>query len=292
MMRSMTGYGRGESLHGGMKFTVELNSVNRKQSDVVINLPREVIELEPRIRDEINAIIARGRLNVVVAWHQEKKGRVEIQLDLEMAKSYLKALQKLKNDLKIPMELSMDTILKCPGVLKPTEREVDPEVIWPYVEAALKKALGQLVKMREKEGRNLRTDLLKRLAFVEENTSAIRKQVPEMIERYRTQLHDRIRKSGLDVSFDDERLLKEVTFFADRCDITEELTRLESHFEQFRETLDKSNAIGRSLEFLTQEINREINTIGSKANHVEISQQVIAMKSELERIREQIQNVE
>ena len=292
-MRSMTGYGHGETHHKGLKFTVELNSVNRKQADILINLPREIIELEPRIRDEINSVVSRGRLNVVVAYHRANgKGASPVQLDEAMAKACLHAIRKLQRDLKLDGTITMETILRCPGVLKLIESEIDAEAVWPYIEKALKTALVGLIKMKEKEGRHLREDLLKRLDLLNQGVQAIHKLAPAMIERYREQLHERIRKSGLELSFEDERLMKEIAFFADRSDITEELTRLGSHLVQFRDNIHSSEPVGRSLDFLSQELNREINTIGSKAAHVEISKEVVMMKSELEKIREQIQNVE
>ncbi len=289
----MTGYGRGEVHHGGLKFSVELNSVNRKQSDIVVDLPRELIELEPRIRDEINAVVSRGRLNVVVAWHRANGSRhAEVRLDEDLARGYLRALLRLQKSLKVGGEIGLEAILRCPGVMKMAESELEPETVWPHVEKSLKQALEGLVKMREKEGRHLRKDLVARLEILEKGARKIRELAPAMVERYREQLHERIQKSGIQVSFDDERLLKEVAFFADRSDITEELTRLESHWVQFRDSLDQSKPVGRALDFLSQEINREINTIGSKANHAGISQTVVAMKSEIERIREQVQNIE
>lgn len=292
-MKSMTGYGRGESHHGGWKFTVELNSVNRKQSDIVIDLPREIIELEPRIRDVINTVISRGRLHVVVVWHRSNGTRTsEVKLDESVAKAYLRSLKKLKHSLKLSGSINFDILLRCPGVLKLTESEVNPETIWPYLEKALTQALSALVKMRKKEGRHLHSDLIQRMDLLGKGVQTVKNLAPAMVERYREQLHERIRKSGIDLSFEDERLMKEVVLFSDRSDITEELTRLESHLTQFGESLHASEPIGRALDFLSQEINREINTIGSKANHAEISQTVVAMKTELERVREQIQNVE
>lgn len=289
----MTGYGRGESHHGGYKFTVELNSVNRKQSDIVIDLPRELIELEPRIRDEINAAISRGRLNGVVAWHRANGAKAaEVSLDEDVARAYLKGIQKLQKQLKVEGPVTAEMILRCPGVMKLAEKEIESQEVWPHIEKALKMALAGLIKMREREGRHLRGDLLERLDVITKGVNTIRELAPAMIERYREQLHERIRKSGIELSFDDERLFKEVAFFADRSDIAEELTRLESHLTQFRESLSASEPVGRGLDFLSQEINREINTIGSKANHAEASQIVVSMKSELERIREQIANVE
>jgi uncharacterized protein (TIGR00255 family) len=289
----MTGYGRGEAHHDGLKFTVELNSVNRRQADIVLDLPREMIELEPRIRDEINAAVSRGRLNVVVTFHRADGTKAsEVRLDEPLAKAYMRAIGKLRKDLKLNGSITTDALLRCPGVLKLNEPEIDPEKIWPHVEKALKKALAGLIKMRSKEGLHLRQDLLNRIDHLSKGVEKIQKLSPVMMERYREQLHDRIRHSGLEISMDDERLMKEIAFFADRSDITEELTRLASHLSQYRDNLNSSEPVGRTLDFLSQEINREINTIGSKANHAEISQTVVSMKSELEKIREQIQNVE
>ncbi|MCG3148356.1 MAG: hypothetical protein PCFJNLEI_01799 [Verrucomicrobiae bacterium] len=289
----MTGYGRGESAKDGGKFTVELNSINRKQSDIAINLPKELIELEPRIRDGINAQLARGRINAVVAYHRsETKAAEQVELDESLALAYLKAIQKLQKTTKLDGTITLDTILRAPGVLKLAEPAWDAEAVWPSVEQALKKALGQLVKMREKEGRFLADDLSKRLDVLAAGASRIRQTAPETIKRYRDQLHARVKEAGLDVPLDDERLVKEVVFFADRCDITEELTRLDSHLQQFRDGLKSTEPVGRTLDFLSQEMNRELNTIGSKANAAEISQEVVKLKAELEKIREQIQNIE
>lgn len=290
-MRSMTGYGRGEHVHGGFKFTVELNSVNRKQSDISVKLPTELEELEPRIRDEINTQVSRGRINVVVACHRGD-ATDHIELDTALAKSYLRAIQKLQKELKLNGPLTLDTILRAPGVLKLAESSVEADTLWPGVQSALRQALDRLVKMREKEGKHLTTDLTKRLDLLAAGVAIIQKAGPETVKRYREQLHTRIKEAGLDVPLDDERIAKEVVFFADRCDITEELTRLESHFQQFRASLKSAEPLGRTLDFLAQEMNREINTIGSKANAAEVSQQVVKMKAELEKIREQVQNIE
>jgi len=287
----MTGYGRGEHVQGGFKLSVELNSVNRKQSDISIKLPAELDELEPRIRDEINAQVSRGRINAVVTFHRGDAAE-HVELDTALAKAYLRAIQKLQKELRLNGTLTLDAILRAPGVLKLAESTLNADALWPSVESALKKALDRLVKMREKEGKHLATDLAKRLDLLIAGATAIRTAAPDTVKRYREQLHARIKEAGLEVPIDDERLAKEVVFFADRCDITEELTRLESHFQQFRASLKSAEPVGRTLDFLAQEMNREINTIGSKANAAEISQQVIKMKAELEKIREQVQNIE
>ena len=290
-MRSMTGYGRGECSKDGVKFTVELNSINRRQSDIAVNLPKELVELEPRIRDEINAHLSRGRINAVVAYHRGAEEE-RVELDEALAQAYLKAIQKLQRKTKLNGPITLDTILRAPGVLKLAESTVDAGSMWPSVEMALKKALAQLVKMREKEGRFLAADLSNRLDVIAAGMAAIRRSAPDTVRRYREQLHARVREAGLDVPLDDERLAKEVVLFADRCDISEEMTRLDSHLQQFRDGLKSGEPVGRTLDFLAQEMNREINTIGSKANAAEVSQEVVKMKAELEKIREQVQNIE
>jgi uncharacterized protein (TIGR00255 family) len=289
----MTGYGRGECAKGGYKFMVELNSVNRKQSDILINLPKELIELEPRMRDEINAKLSRGRINAVVVYHRAKNGAEDhVELDMALAESYLRAIRKLKSKLKLNGTLSLETVLNAPGVLRLSERGIDPEAVWPSVKTALEKALAAMVKMREKEGKHLAADLSARLDTLASGAAAIRQRAPVAVARFRETLQARIKEAGLDLPLDDDRLVKEVVFFADRCDISEELTRLDSHLQQFRDSLKAHEPVGRALDFLSQEVNRELNTIGSKANSVEIAQEVVKLKAELEKIREQVQNIE
>ena len=291
-MKSMTGYGRGQSVHNGAKFTVELNSVNRKQSDVVVNLPRELAELEPRVRDTINAEVTRGRLNVVIAFHAGAAAPQDLALDRPLAKTYLRAMRDLQKELGVGGEITIETILRAPGVLRTPEEQASPETAWIPVEAALKGALAELMKMREAEGRHLAKDLEKRIKFVRDSVKKVHKIVPSVMKRYRQTLQERIKRAGIDLPIDDERLVKEVVVFADKCDITEELTRLDSHFDQFATHLKKNEAVGRTLEFMCQEIAREFNTMGSKANDIEIAQLVIACKAEMEKVREQIQNIE
>ena len=291
-MRSMTGYGRGQSAHNGAKYRVELNSVNRKQSDVTVNLPRELAELEPRVRDLINAQVSRGRLNVVIACHNGAASLQKPALDTALARNYYNAMVDLQKELKAAGEISIETILRAPGVLRIPEEQISIDDAWPHVESALKEALADLVGMREREGKHLAKDLIQRLKLVRQSLRKIRQLHPAVVRKYRQTLHERIQKAGLEISQDDERLVKEVIFFADKSDISEELTRLESHFSQFAHTLRKHEPIGRTLDFMTQEIYRELNTLGAKANDVEISQLVVTCKAEMEKIREQIQNIE
>ena len=291
-MRSMTGYGRGQSVRDGAKYTVELNSVNRKQSDIVINLPRDLAALEPRIRQAINEKISRGRMNVTIGLQEGANGAGALALDTALARSYHQAMLTLQKELSAPGEITIGTILQAPGVMRSPEHSVKPEEAWPAVERALATALGDLIKMREREGKHLAKDLIHRLKTLRQETKEIRALYPEVVKKYRETLRERLEKAGLDLPLDDERLLKEVTIFADRSDISEELTRLESHLAQFAHHLRKNEPVGRTLEFITQEIFRELNTLGAKSNDAGISQRVVACKSELEKIREQILNLE
>ncbi len=288
----MTGYGRGEVDHGGVKFSVELNSVNRKQSDLVLNLPREFMELEPRIRQIINEQLSRGRTNVLVACEQGANGLRKLSLDTALARSYHEAMRALQAELNAPGEITISNILQAPGVMRFSEDGVDSTQAWPAIEKSLQTALGELIKMREREGQHLADDLRSRLETIRAAIKEVSALFPEVVTKYRTALLERINKAGLDLSIDDDRLLKEVALFADKSDVSEELTRLESHLTQFGDLLQKEEPVGRTLEFITQEIFRELNTLGAKSNDASISQRVVLCKGELEKIREQIQNVE
>src|SRR6266478_258928 len=291
-MRSMTGYGRAEADHAGRKFSVELNSVNRKQNDIVINLPRDLAELEPRIRQTITENISRGRTNATITLHSGANGTRKLALDTELARSYHEAMRALQKALNAPGEITISTILQAPGVMRFPEQALNAEEAWSVIDRALRSALAELIKMREREGRHLAKDLIHRLKAMRKNLKEIRALHPDVVKRYRTSLIDRIQKAGLPIATDDERLLKEISFFADRADVSEELTRLESHLAQFAHHLRRNEPVGRTLEFITQEIFRELNTLGAKANDAPISQRVIGCKAELEKIREQVQNLE
>jgi uncharacterized protein (TIGR00255 family) len=293
-MKSMTGYGRGDCAQDGFKITVELSSVNRKQTEISVNLPREMEMLEAQIRDVINRYIARGRLTVRVSLHAGAgKASARLHLNVPLAKAYARELNRLSKHLKLPGPVTLDQLARAPGVFQTDEELAVEEDFWPAVEKALKKALGQMVKMREREGAHLAQDLDKRIELMRKSAASIQEQAPTVAERYRQQLLERIRSAGLEApGVEDERLLKEVVYFADRSDISEELTRLQSHFQQFEDGRKSKEPVGRMLDFLAQEMNREINTIGSKANDSLISRAVVILKAELEKFREQAQNVE
>jgi uncharacterized protein (TIGR00255 family) len=293
-MKSMTGYGRGDCSQDGFKIAVELSSVNRKQTEISVNLPREMEMLEAQIRDLINRHIARGRVTVRVSLHAGvNKSSARMHLNIPLAKAYARELNRLAKQLKLPDTVTLDQVARAPGVVLTDEDLAVDEDFWPAVEKALKKALSQMVKMREREGAHLAQDLAKRIAVMRQAAARVQKQAPTVAERYRRQLIERIKSADLEApGAEDERLLKEVVYFADRSDITEELTRLQSHFQQFEDCQKSKEPVGRTLDFLAQEMNREINTIGSKANDSLISHEVVTLKAELERFREQAQNVE
>ena len=243
-MNSMTGYGRGEAARGGAKFTVEISTVNRKQAELSLYLPRELDALESRARDEINAKVSRGRIAARVQWTAKSGDRAQVEIDRNLAKEYAKEYRKLATDLKLGGEVSLDTILRAPGVLQTSEEELDVESLWTPLRTAVRAALKELLAMRAREGANLKKDLQKRIDALQKSVKAVKRQAPKTVRRHREALLDRLNQSGLDLKLDDERVLKEVALFADRIDITEELTRLESHFGQFA---DYAKPRGRSV---------------------------------------------
>jgi len=293
-MKSMTGYGRGGCAQNGFKITVELSAVNRRQSEISLNLPRELEMLEASIRDAINGKIARGRVMARVSVHAGgDKLSARMHINLPLARAYTTELNRLARQLKLTGQVTLDQLIRAPGVLQTDEELVETEKIWPILEKALKQALAALVKMREREGDHLAQDLAARIAVMRKAVGKIQKQAPLTVENYRQQLVNRIKSADLESPApDDERLLKEIVLFADRSDISEELTRLQSHFQQFEDCRKSREPVGRTLDFLAQEMNREVNTIGSKANDAAISREVVTLKAELEKFREQAQNVE
>ena len=288
----MTGYGRGECSQRGVKVTVEVSSVNRKQTEIAANLPRELEVLEAQLRDEINRRVARGRLTVRVSVHSAGAAG-KMLINKALAKSYARELRALAKSLDLKDVVTLELLARAPGVMQPAEEITSAEEIWPALAKALHTALDILLKMSEREGAHLGKDLAARAARMRAAVGRVQKLAPQSAEKYRTQLLARIKAAGLEApSLNDERMLKEVFLFADRSDISEELTRLESHFQQFNDCVKSKEPVGRTLDFLAQEINREINTLGSKANDSAISREVVSMKAELEKFREQVQNVE
>ncbi len=290
----MTGYGRGVCARDGYQVEIELSSVNRRQLEIVIAAPSEMEPLESRIREELAKSLARGRVSVRVRLEigEERLSR-RVRVNASVARTFARELASLAKATGLPPQVSLDTLLRIPGVIENDAGTLDSDRVWPVVQQAVQQALQRLTRMRAREGRHLAAELRRQIATMRQLTRQIETVAPEVMVNHRRQLLDRIQKAGLPgVTADDERLLKEVALFADRADISEELTRLESHFGQFQECLTAGEPAGRTLDFLAQEMNREVNTIGSKANDGRISKAVVLLKAEIEKFREQVQNIE
>jgi len=294
-MHSMTGFGRAEYATDTLVARVETSSINRKQSEVVIQLPRSLNELDAQLRKVALAKISRGRLNINIQIERAASAESALVIDTEKAKALQSELKRLNNELAENLSMTAADLLKIPNILIESNQEITSEEALEAILPALESALLGLLEMRSKEGENLKTDILKRLDFLEKEVLEIEQRAPSVKAYYRDNLYKKLSENGvekLNIDIDDERVLKEIAIFAERCDIAEEVTRLASHFQLFREYLVSDQPVGRSLDFLCQELNREFNTIGSKANDASLAQHVVSCKTELEKIREQVQNVE
>jgi len=289
----MTGHGRGSAMEAGRRITVECASVNRKGIEIAVALPKPLLTLEPRIREEVQRAVRRGRINITVSLENGGAGSEQGIIDRVAARRALQELRELRDELSLSGEIPLELLLRSPGVIKnPAEEVLMPEEVWPIVQAALSQALERLSAMRRKEGAHLVADLLKRVRLLESAAKAIRGRVPSVLRGRRDHLKQRLEELGSPVQANDPSLARELALMAERSDITEELTRLESHFVQCREALDGSEPAGRTLDYLAQEMFREFNTLGNKAGDATISRRVVQSKAELDRIREQVANLE
>lgn len=292
-MKSMTGFGRAETSDKGLRCSVELSSVNRKQSDIDVRLPREWNVLEADARKLVTGTISRGRLQVQVTLDAAGESGASLKVDYVLARQYAEALKKLDAELFGGRGLTADAMLRAPGVFTVAESEGrTAEQVWPLIESTVNKALAVWDKARTREGTHLKKDIETRLKIVRDVLKGIEREAPRVPRLQREAMHKRLTEAGLPLPLDDERILKEIAIFADRCDISEEIARLGGHLEEFVRLLKSPEPSGRAMDFLTQEMHREINTMGSKANHAGIAHLVVAGKTEVERIREQVQNVE
>lgn len=292
-LRSMTGYGRGDASLRGIRVEAELNSVNRKQLEVRLNLPRSLSSLESRVVELIQGSISRGQITGSVAIHVSEEVRQNsLKVDRVLAAAYVAELRKTAAALKLTDDLSASLLMELPEVVRYCGADQDADAVWPVLEKALKEALKRLLAMRLKEGAELVVDLQKRLKKLVNHLDAVKAEAPHVTVRYREALRKRLAEAGITAAVDDPMMIRELAVFADRSDITEEITRLDSHLKQAYGLFKSNEPAGRTLDFLAQEMFREINTIGSKANEVRITRQVIEFKTELERIREQVQNIE
>jgi uncharacterized protein (TIGR00255 family) len=293
MIRSMTGFGSAEAVTPAGRFRVEARAVNHRYAEVVVRLPRELAALEDRVRGAIQGRVLRGRVEVSIM-RDERAGRTRtVRSDADLARAYAQALRELADVLGVPYDVGVSLIATFPDVLKVEEAREDLEALWPAVEEAVEEAVAALVAMREAEGRRLAQDLQARLDRVEERVSQVERRAPAVAADHAQRLRQRLAQLLGEVPVDEQRMAMEVAVWAERADVSEELTRLRSHLAQFRHDLTAaSGAVGRRLEFILQEMVREATTIGAKANDLEIARAVIAIKSELESLREQVQNIE
>lgn len=290
---SMTGFGRGDAARSGVKVDVELSSVNRKQFDVRISLPRSLSVLESRIYELIHKSVRRGHVQGVVRVVSAGNGNGRrAVVDRAVAAAYISELRNAASDMELEDDLSIRSLLMLPEVVRLESVSDDTEKVWLLLKRALTKAVKELRDMQRHEGQALQKDILARIAKLERRVVQIKKLAPGVVKRYRKLLKQRLANAGVQIGGDSQGLLKEVAVFADRCDISEEITRLDSHFDQARKIIASKDPAGRALDFLCQEMFREINTIGSKANNGSIASHVVLLKTELESVREQVQNVE
>lgn len=286
----MTGYGRGEAVSADGKVTVEIKTVNHRYCDIVIRLPRAYVCFEDELRRLLRPHIARGRVDVYVEVEEATSKNIAVSVDKELAIAYYKAMEDLRSYLGLLETPRLEDVIAQPGVLKISERPSDVTTLWPLIEKAARQALQQLLAAREVEGRALIKDIERHLDQLASLCAQIEAEAPQVVTSYREKLAERLKDFAAQLG--PERLAAEVALLAERADISEELVRVKSHIAQVRKTLAAGGPVGRRLDFLFQEIFRELNTIGAKAQNLKIAQFVIEAKSEAEKAREQVQNLE
>jgi uncharacterized protein (TIGR00255 family) len=292
MIKSMTGYGKGEAASERGRFTVEIRSVNHRYGEVSVRMPRSFLSLEQEVKRAVSAILKRGKIDVSIQWEETVVLERIPSVDSVVASGYHAAFAGLARDLGMKADVPLSLIIAQKGVLKESGTEIDEAEFLPQLVSAVQAAVGAIDAMRSREGDALANDLLARRRQVAEWSGQIGERAPLVVSEYRQRLKLRLDQLLEGVEMDPARLAQEVALMADRCDVTEELVRLSSHFNQFDETMGLAEPVGRKLDFLMQEMNREINTIGSKSNDGEMTSLVIRIKAEMEKMREQVQNVE
>lgn len=292
MIKSMTGYGRGSIQENGRSFTVEIKSVNNRYLDVYIRLPRQISSLEDRIRKYVSARISRGKVDIYISQDKFSEDDIEINLDENVARAYYNSLCTLKDKFQLKDDITLSMLVDIPDVLKIEKKEEDKEEIWNAIIKAIDESLNMFVDMRSSEGLKLSKDISERCDFIQEKVLEIENKCPVVVDEYREKIKQRVSEYLKEIEIDESKLLNEVAFFSDKVNITEEIVRLKSHLVQMKKTLTLEEPVGRKLDFLIQEMNRETNTIGSKSSDLFITNLVVDIKSELEKIREQVQNIE
>ena len=291
-MQSMTGYGRGTASKDGREITVELKSVNHRYLDLGMRLPRHLAFLEDLFRKLLSETISRGHVDLFVNYRNTRSDARTVIIDESLLRAYVDSAHQLNHSLGLHDDLGLSAALRLPDVTEIREADEDPEAVSALAETAFLAAVEALRAMRKQEGERLKADLIRRVDAVEALTNSIRERAPLVIEEYRVKLNERIEQLLQKTEIDRTRLATEVALFADKASIDEEIVRLSSHIAQMRLLFEDSEPVGRRMDFVVQEMNREFNTIGSKANDAALTQSVLSGKAEIEKIREQIQNLE
>ncbi len=293
-MLSMTGYGRAEALIEGRRWIIEIKSLNHRYIEIITRLPNVLSSLEVEIKKRVGEQIFRGRIEISIQADAESgpDNAVQYSLNMPLLRNYHSLLTKIKEELHLKDEIEMKTLVRFKEIFVPSETRFDPTVAWGGLQKTLDEALEALIRMRQVEGEVLKKDFLERLNALKRFIASTKARAPRTVLEYKQRLQDRIRELAEGLEIDPVRLSQEVALLAEKSDITEEIVRFESHVGQVEKLLQGSETIGRKLDFLLQEMGREVNTIGSKSNDIAIAQDVIELKSELAKLREQAQNVE
>ncbi len=292
MLKSMTGYGKAQRLTDTKKIVVEIKSVNNRYNDVNIRVPRAYIFLEENIRNEISKYVSRGKIDVFVTYEQFVDENKVVYADLELAKNYIDKVKELSDSFELPFDLTASKLARVQDVLTIEKSEEDHDGVWEEIKAVLNEAGQEYLAMRSREGERIGKVLEERIEAVSKILESILTRMPSIVTEYKEKLYSKISEILTDKSIDEARILTEVALFADKVSTDEETDRLNSHIEEYKKMLRSAEPIGRKMDFLIQEMNRETNTIGSKCNDTAVTKMVVELKSEIEKIREQIQNIE
>ena len=292
MIKSMTGFGRCENHQGSRKFTVEMKAVNHRYFDVSIKMPKKLSFFEAAIRNVLKQYVQRGKLDVFITYEDYAEENVALKYNEELAGQYLKYFRQMAEKFGLKDDISASSLGRCPEVFTMEEQDIDEEEIWAELKKAVEGACVQFVKAREQEGEALKTDLLDKLERMDENVTLIEDRYPQIVSEYRSRLEEKVKELLGDLQIDEGRSAAEVVIFSDKICTDEETVRLRSHIATMKEALIAGGSIGRKLDFIAQEMNREANTILSKANDLATSNVAIDLKTEIEKVREQIQNIE
>ena len=292
MLKSMTGYGRSKLQLDGKEYTIEIKSVNHRFIDISVKTPRGISYLEDKIKKIVLNSINRGKIDVYITCANIGTSSENVKINKELANKYIEQLKEIALENNLPTDISVTDILKFPDILITDGKNIDEDEVWKAFEEKMKEAITAFDNMRSQEGAKLCEDILDRISIISKNLEIISTESTGLVEKYIVKLNMKVKELLKTDVIDETRLAQEVVIFSDKCSIEEEITRLKSHIEQFKNMVNESTAKGKKIDFLLQEMNREINTIASKANCLEITKMVVEIKTELENIREQIQNIE